>query len=131
MKVPNYSQITNDSLSQSQNEKNLLVSSLMNILPLLNNPLMLMTSAMNNNLTFQDNMNAEHQVISGIKSGVDFNVNLQKMKTRPTHMVCGYASGETITGQCIKTYKSLTELVCNITFSSGNTNGVSVDLLFF
>ncbi len=131
MKVPLFTQITQDAFTQSQTEKNLLASSFINLLPFINNPMNLVTSAMNNNITFQDNINAEHIVVPGVKSGVDFTINLQKMKTRPTHMVPGYASGETVNGHCIKSYTSVTSMTCNITFTSGNTAGVSVDLMFF
>ena len=130
MKIPIFTSLTSDAITQPQSEKNLLAQSFINLLPMLNNPLQLITSAMNNNLTFQENINAEHQ-IAVVKSGVDFTVTLVKMKTRPTHMTVGYASGESIAGYCIKKYNSNSSIVCNITFLSGNTAGVNVDLMFY
>ena len=130
MKINPYTSITSDSISQSQNEKNLLATSFINLLPALNNPLQTITNAMNNQLTFQDNMNAESQVVN-VKSGVDFTVILSKMTNRPTHMVPGYASGEVISGHCIKSYITTSKLTCNITFASGNQAGVEVNLMFF
>ena len=130
MKISPYTSITSDALTQSQNEKNLLAASFINVLPSLNTPIQNITSALNNQLTIQDNLNAEHQTISGVKSGVDFNVNLTKMTNRPTHMLPGFASGETISGHCIKSYTTTNQLICNITFVSGNTSGVSVDVIF-
>lgn len=129
MKVPAYSIITSDAIGQSQNEKYLQVQSFLNIIPSVNNPLQIVTTAMNNNITIVDNLAAEQQTIT-VKSGVDFTVNLVKMTAKPNFMVVGYASGEIITGYGIKKYISNSQLIGNIVFQSGNTTGVNVTICF-
>lgn len=129
MKISTYKRLDRSDIHVSK-DKQKDTEWFVNIMGLINTPIETAINALNNRITFKDNIMAEVQTIA-IAHNTPTVVYQQSLKSAASFLIVGYASGETITASSIIGYKSTTEPIINVQFESGNTNKVSVAIVLF
>ena len=100
-----------------------------NLFDALNSPFASMSTALAGYLLLTVNM-ASELVVVDVVHGTAKRVKLNRLRSVPQLVLCGYASGEICTGCTITSYVSTSEVDVTLLFHGSPTTKVSVVLFF-